>query len=166
MAIALLIKPLDVVKHTSLSGAIDTDKIIQFIEIAQDIHLQSYTGTKLLNKIKADVIAGTLSGNYLSLTTNYLKPMLIHWTMVEFLPFHAYMISNGGIGKHTSENSETVSKFDVDFLVEKQRSLAESYSSRFVDYICYNQTLFPEYNTNTTSDIYPKNDTNLGGWRL
>jgi hypothetical protein len=53
MAIALLIKPLDVVKHTSLSGAIDTDKIIQFIEIAQDIHLQSYTGTKLLNKINS-----------------------------------------------------------------------------------------------------------------
>lgn len=166
MATALIIDPKDVVKHTALGGAIDRDKIIQFIDIAQDIHIQRFTGTKLLDKIKADITAGTLAGNYLTLTTNYLKPMLIHYTMVEFLPFHAYSIGNGGIFKHVSENSETVGKVEVDFLVEKQRSLAGFYSDLFVDYMTYNYASFPEYRLNIFNDITPKTDTNLGGWFL
>lgn len=166
MAVGLIINAQDVTKHTALAGNVDRDKIMQFIEIAQDIHIQNYTGTKLLNKIKTDIVAGTLTGVYLTLVTDYLKPMLIHWTMTEFLPFHAYIVSNGGVVKHVSENSETASKNEVDFLVEKSRSLAGFYSDLFVDYMTFNNASFPEYKLNIYNDITPKTDTNLGGWYL
>jgi hypothetical protein len=39
MAEALLISRNDLVKFTALNGNVDTDKFIQFIKIAQDIHL-------------------------------------------------------------------------------------------------------------------------------
>jgi hypothetical protein len=58
------------------------------------------------------------------------------------------------------------SKAEVDFLIEKERSIAESYSSRFVSYMTYNQSLFPEYTNNSSDDIYPKHSTNIGGWKL
>jgi hypothetical protein len=166
MAEALLISRADIVKHTAMNGNIDSDKFIQFILIAQSIHIEGYTGTNLLNKLKADIVASTLAGNYITLVNTYLKPMLIHWAMVEYLPFAAYMIANGGIYKKGAENSEVASKSEVDFLIEKERSIAESYSSRFDSYMTYNQSLFPEYTNNSSDDIYPKHSTNLGGWKL
>ena len=102
---ALFVKREDIVRNTVISGNVDTDRFIQFVNIAQDIHIQNYTGTKLYDKISADIIANTLAGNYLSLVTDYLQPMLIHWAMVEYLPFAAFTVANGGVYKHTSENS-------------------------------------------------------------
>jgi hypothetical protein len=67
MAKALWIKREDLVRNTALGGNIDTDKFIQFISIAQDIHIQNYTGTKLYDKISNDIIAGTLANPYLAL---------------------------------------------------------------------------------------------------
>ena len=75
MATALFIKRQDLVRNTILDGNVDTDKFIQFIKIAQEIHIRNYTGTDLYNKISDDIIAGTLSGNYLTLvnTVNSLR---------------------------------------------------------------------------------------------
>jgi hypothetical protein len=166
MAEALLITRTDLVKFTAMNGNVDTDKFIQYIKIAQDIHIQGYLGTDLLQKIQADIVASTLTGNYLTLVETYVKPMLIHWAMVEYMPFAAYTIANKGVYKHSSENSENVDKIEVDFLIEKERKIAEHYTQRFIDYICFNQSKFPEYNTNSNGDMYPNTDTNFSGWVL
>lgn len=166
MAEALLISKKDLQEYTSLNANTDVDKVIQFVLIAQQIWIQQYTGSKLLNKIKTDITNSALSGNYITLVATYLKPMLIHFTMVEYLPFCAYTISNKGIYKHSSENAEIVSKEEVDYLIEKEKRIAESYAQRFLDYICINQNLFPEYNTNTQGDQYPQSNNFLTNWYL
>lgn len=166
MAEALLISRNDIVKFTALNGNIDTDNFIQWIKVAQDIHIQNYTGTNLLEKIKTDIINNTLAGNYLTLTTVYLKPMLIHWAMVEYLPFSAYTIANKGVFKHTSENATSVEKNEVDFLVEKERMIAQNYTERFITYINFNNTLFPEYSTNSNADMFPSTQNNFTGWYI
>jgi len=163
---ALWIKREDLVRNTVLNGNVDTDKFIQFIAIAQDIHLQNYTGTKLYDKISNDIIAGTLANPYLSLVNDYLQPMLIHWAMVEYLPFAAYTIANGGVYKHTSENSTSVEKNEVDFLVEKERNIAQYYTDRFITYMSYNQAQFPEYYLNNNADVFPDTDANFSSWVL
>ena len=164
MATALLITRDDIVKLTALGGNVDIDKFVQFVLIAQDIHLQNYLGTQLLEKIQSDILANTLTGNYQILVEKYLKAMLIHWAMVEYLPFAAYTIANAGVYKHTSENSENVEKNEVDFLIEKERSIAQNYTERFLDYISFNQDLFPEYNDNSNGDMYPDTRNNYQGW--
>ena len=166
MAEALLITRDDLVRFTSVNGNVDTDKFIQYIKIAQDIHIQNYLGTELLNKIKADIIASTLTGDYQSLVEVYVKPMLIHWAMVEYLPFAAYTIANKGVYKHSSENAENVAKDEVDFLLEKERKIAQHYTQRFIDYMSFNQQLFPEYNDNSNGDMYPDTNNNFIGWVL
>jgi hypothetical protein len=164
MAEALLITREDVVKFTAMNGNVDTDNFIQWIKVAQDIHIQTYLGTKLLDKIKADIVAETLGGNYLTLVTTYIKPMLIHWAMVEYLPFAAYTIANKGVFKHNSENATNVEKDEIDFLIEKERSIAQHYTERFIDYMSFNQDLFPEYNLNSNGDMYPDTQNNYFGW--
>jgi hypothetical protein len=166
MATALFVSRDEIVKFTALNGNIDTDNFIQWVKVAQDIHIQSYLGTKLFKKINDDLVAGTLAGNYLSLSNVYIKPMLIHWSMVEYLPFAAYTISNKGVYKHNSETSDTVNKEEIDFLVEKERSIAENYSRRFIDYMSFNQSLYPEYNTNSNADVYPTKESDFTGWVL
>lgn len=166
MAEALFITRNDIVKFTALNGNVDTDKFIQFIKIAQDIHIQNYLGSKLFQKLQADIVANTLTGNYLTLVETYVKPMLIHWAMVEYLPFAAYTIANKGVYKHSSENAENVDKNEVDYLLEKERSIAQHYTQRFVDYMSFNQTLFPEYRANINNDVFPDSNAINIGWYL
>jgi hypothetical protein len=164
MAEALLVTRNDIVKFTALNGNVDTDNFIQWVKVSQDIHIQNYLGTRLLEKIKDDIIDDTLSGDYLDLVVDYVKPMLIHWAMVEYLPFAAYTIANKGVYKHNSENSTNVEKNEVDYLVEKERSIAQHYTERMIDYINFNISLFPEYNTNANGDMFPDTQNNYTGW--
>ena len=242
MAEALLITRNDVVKFTAMNGNVDTDNFIQYVKIAQDIHIQNYLGTDLLEKLKSEIIlaasgiptaitisnqgtgyttgtainttsatgtglklnitaagglitaatintAGTgykvgdtatvtggtngavtissiytIPTDYNNLLVNYVKQMLIHWAMVEYLPFAAYTIANKGVYKHNSENATNVEKVEIDFLIEKERSIAQHYTERFIDYMSFNQDLFPEYNLNSNGDMYPDTQNNYTGW--
>lgn len=166
MAQALFVTREDITKFTALNGNVDPDKFIPFVKVAQDIHIQNYLGTDLFVKINNDIVAASIAGVYLTLLTNYIKPMVIHWAMVEYLPWSAYTIANKGIYKHGSENAETPSKEEVDSLVEKERDLAQSYTDRFIDYMCNNSASFPEYTSNSNGDISPDKNAFHTGWVL
>ena len=170
MATALFINRTDLVRNSIIDGNVDTDKFIQFIKIAQEIHIQNYLGTELYNKISTLISDGTIddsaNAKYKTLLNDYIVPMLIWFAQVDYIPFAAYQIRNGGIYKHTSETSESVSKNEVDFLVEKSRTNAEWYARRFIDYMAFNQSNFSEYTSNTNDDINPSQDATFNGWVL
>jgi len=170
MAKVLFITETDLKRHTIVDGNVDNNKLLQYVEIAQDTHIQQYLGTKLTDKLLSEIENSTIEDvgkeDYLKLLKNHVKPMLIHWAMVEYLPFAAYTLANKGMYKHQSENSESVNKSEVDFLVEKQRSIAQHYTRRFIEYMCANRSKYPEYNDNTTGDVYPSSESNYGGWVL
>jgi len=93
--------------------------------------------------------------------------MLIHFAMSEYLPFAAYTVANGGVFKHTSENSQLPEKEEIDQLTAKERDYAEYYTNRFIEYMSFNaQSKFPEYYTNNNEDIYPDKDALFNGWQL
>lgn len=156
----------DIPKFTALNASTDKDKFLQFVVVAQDIHIQSILGSNLFEKISADIVAGTLSGDYLALVNNHIKKILIHKSMVEYLPFAAYSIANSGVYKKNSENAQTVDKEEIDYLVEKERDISEHYVQRFVKYMCKNHLLFPEYDNNTEEDMRPNKQAFTSGWVL
>jgi hypothetical protein len=166
MATALFIKRQDLVRNSILDGNVDTDKFIQYIKIAQQIHIRNYLGSDLYNRISTDILNNTLNGDYLELVNDYIQPMLIHYAMVDYLPFAAYQVKNGGVFKHTSENAESATKDEVDFLIQKERDIAEYYTRRFIDYMSFNQESFPEYYTNSNDDIHPDTNATFQGWQL
>lgn len=167
-ATVLFINRNDLVKNTIIDGNVQADKLMHFIKIAQEIHIQNYLGTDLYNKIASMINDGSIDGTiYETLLTTYVQPMLIHWAMVDYLPFAAYSVKNGGVFKHVSENAESVDKNEVDYLVEKERSLAEWYTRRFINFMDFNQNSYPEYTSNTNDDIYPDRDEpTFQGWVL
>ena len=166
MATALFISREDLTRNTIVSGSVDTQKFIQFIRIAQQIHLQNYLGTSLYDAISDKITTNTLTGDYLFLVDHYLKDMLIHYAMVDYLPFASYTIANGGVMKHRSENAETVPSTEVDTMISRHRQFAQFYTRRFLDYMCYNSNLYPEYNNNDADGMLPDYSADFTGWVL
>lgn len=167
MATALFITRKDLIQDSIINGNVDTDKFIQFIKIAQQMHIQNYLGTRLYDKITEYIENGNMPQDYQDLLADYIKPMLINFAMVDYLPFAAYEVKNGGIFKHRAETSEVVGKEEVDFLTQKYRNFADFYTRRFIDYMSFNaQSKFPEYYQNSNDDMYPDREANFVGWVL
>ena len=168
MATVLFINRTDLVRNSIIDGNVDTDKYIQFIKLAQEIHIQNYLGTKMYEALTTAMpnIDQPANARWKTLLDEYVVPMLIWFSQVDYIPFASYQIRNGGMFKHRSENAETVSKEEVDYLVEKARTNAEWYSRRFIDFMSFNQTTYPEYTNNINDDIYPSYDATFNGWVL
>lgn len=167
MATTLFITPNDLKQNTIINGNVDTDLFIEFIKIAQQMHVQNYLGTQLYNAIITKITTATLNGDYLDLVNDYIQPMLIHYAMVDYLPFANYQIRNGGVFKHRTENSESTTKDELDLLVQKHRTFADFYTKRFVDYMgIYASSMFPEYWQNRNDDMYPDRNPSSVSWVL
>lgn len=162
---ALFIKLTDITKNTPIGGNVDADKYIYCLKDAQITVIEPLLGTKLYNKISSEFELGTLAGDYLKLVNDYIKPILIHSAAAEYIVIAAYNISNGGITKHLPSNSEAVTKSEVDYLAEKQKSKAQVYIERADRFLC--DKAFPEYSTQDEDYDVKKREINYtGGWRF
>ena len=168
MATQLFINRTDLIRNSILDGNISTDKFIQFIKIAQEIDVQQIMGTDLYNGLSAAIpnIDQPANARWKKILDDYIVPMLIWYAQANYYPFAAYQVKQGGVFKHTSENSISVDKNEIDFLVEKARTNAEWYSRRFIDFMSFNESTYPEYTSNTNDDIYPSYDATFNGWVL
>ena len=162
----LLITILELKTYTQISGNVSDDKIEQYISVAQDLHIEAYLGSSLYKKIQEGIAAGNLPIPYQQLLDDYIKNMVIHWSMVELLPISSYTFNQKGVYKHSSENAESVSKDEIDYLVGKHRSIAESYSGRFIKYICAHNSEFPEYTEYSNDKVNANKTTSPTGWVL
>lgn len=168
---ALFISIDELKKKSIIDGNVDSDKILQFVEVAQDTHIQNYLGSALYGKIQDLIVAAEINdvanSDYKTLLTDYIKPMLIWYSQATYLPFSLFQLKNGGLYKHTSENSEVVSKDELDYIIQRTRDNAEFYTKRFLDYMCANSYLYPEYLSTTTGDMSPDKNVNYsGGWYI
>jgi hypothetical protein len=160
---ALFATPLDLKKNSVISGNLSEDKLNFVIKNAQIIHIQNYVGTDLYDELQVKALAGTLSAEQELLIDDYVNPMLVWWSLTEFVSVGAYTISNKGILKHTDETAETVSKAEIDALVLRYQKTAEYFTERLVRFLCDNSTDYPQYNTNSGSDINPEKSSTYGG---
>ncbi len=165
MATTLLIKTIDLTKGTPLGGNIDIDSYVSVIKESQVFVVEPILGTKLYNKIIADYAEDALSGHYQIIHENYVKPILIHTTAAEYILIASYNVANGGIFKHQPENSSSVSKVEVDFLSNKQKTKADVYIERLQKYLCDKNSEIPEYTSaqDNAFDIKPDKDVSTFG---
>ena len=167
---ALFINVNDLKRKSILSGNLDGDKVIQFIEVAQDTAIQNYLGGKLYQKLQDLITTETLfdaaNNDYKVLLNDYIKPMLIWYTQANYLPFAAFTVSNGGIFKRSPENTESVTREDLSMLTAKVTDTADFYTQRFIDFMNFNSTLYPEYTGNQDGDMYPDREVQYTGFVL
>jgi len=167
---ALFITLQDLKRKSIISGNVDGDKLIQFVEVAQDTHIQNYLGGLLYEKLQDLIISGDIDlvGNakYKSLLDTYIKPMLVWYTQASYLPFAAFQISNGGVFKHRSENSDVATSDDIKEMTNRVNQTADFYTRRFQDFMGYNSHDYPEYNQSTNGDMYPDQSYGFSSWVL
>jgi len=168
---ALFITVKDLKAKSIISGNTDGDKLIHFIEVAQDIHIQNYLGGRLYDKMQALVISNeidlAINSDYKLLRDDYIKPMLTWFTQSEYFPFAMFKIDNGGVSKHRGEESDVANYGDIDRMMSKINDRSEFYTRRFLDYICDNSTKYPEYTNNQNGEMYPDKDVDtFSSWVL
>ncbi len=168
MAERLFILPEEMTSSTILSGNTDTDKYLFCILQAQITTIEPLLGTELYDKIKTDLGnlpgVGNLTGLYLELYTDFIKPITKNEALAQYIEIASYMVDNGGIYKRAGENVEVVDKDEVQYLAGKYKSLAQMYVGRFNKWICKNQLV--EYKT-IQDEVNALKDINLNvGWKL
>jgi len=160
----LIIDPTTISKTTILGGNVDVDKYRYCIYNVQLLVLEPLLGTELYTKILADAEANTLAGLYLDLYTKFVKPIVKNEALAEYLEVASYLVTNGGVYKHTAENSEIVDKQEVQFLAGKYHAIGQALIQRFEKWICHNTIV--EYKTWQDEVNASKNIKTTGGWYL
>jgi hypothetical protein len=158
MAIALFISRDDIIKTTPLQGAIDADALLPFIYTAQIKYLKNLLGTVLYDYLAAEIEArNPFTGRYYELMEDYVKPCLVWYSAVEYIPFSAIQFKSNGAVKQQSEQGVAPSKSEIDYLQEQCRNNADYWALRLQNFcISYSQEL-PQYleSVGNQTQIYP-----------
>ena len=152
----LFVNPDYMKRLTQLNGGVEDAVMVPAIILAQDKYLQQYLGTDLLNKLKSDISGDGVTGDYVTLLDSYVRKATVWWAMVELLPNLYVKLDNGGLVIRTSDKTTPISSDDLHREIENARQNAQFYTSRLVEYLCANQSLFPEYTSNTSPDMFPE----------
>lgn len=162
MAELLLIKPSELAQTTIIGGNVDVDKYSFSVLNVQKTVIESLLGTELYEKIKTDFEADSLTGDYLELYNNYVKPILKFQTTAEYIEVCSYSVDNGGIFTHQTDNKSVPERREVEQLAGKYRGLAETYIDRFHDWICGKN--IKEYKQTQEGVDAEKNSSVIGGF--
>ena len=166
----LLITRNDIIKNTPLGGAIDADALLPFIRTAQEKYILNILGTVLYNKLQDDIEAQTpFTGIYNQLVTDYVKPTLIWYGCVEYIPFSAVQFKSNGAVKQQSETGISPSKNEVDYLLNKALDNASYYATRLQDFLVAYSNQIPQYleSVGNSTQIFPdQSNQYFGGIEL
>jgi hypothetical protein len=164
MAEFLFQTPQEINATTIMGGNVDVDKYIFCIANVQSNVLIPLLGTLLYDKIYEDAEAETLTGDYLILYNKYVKPIVKNTAVAEYITIASYMVTNGGIFKHTGDNIEVVDKQETQFLAQKYNAYAQGKIQQFYKWICNNP--LPEYKCYQDDVNANRNVKVTAGWKL
>tara|TARA_R110002050_G_scaffold24443_6_gene65466 strand:- start:2097 stop:2603 length:507 start_codon:yes stop_codon:yes gene_type:complete len=153
MSTVLFISSKKLKDSTALNGNVDVAFLQPHVLLAQKKHVKNRLGTQLYDKIEADIIAGTLSGDYKILVDDFISEMLVHWSFYEAIPFLRFKVQNNNIVSKTAENSNPLSTSEAKQLRIEIRDTAEFFTEALVNHLCHNSSKYPEYTTNSLDDV-------------
>jgi len=166
MAYVLFISEAKLKDSTAINLNVDIDLLLPYVRQAQKLYVETKLGTDLTQKLKDEITAGTLAGAYKTLVDDYIGDMLPNWAFYHAVPFLRFKIENGNIYSKTSETGTALTTEEAQHLREEVRNTAEYYTERMIDYVRNNLPSFPEYNTNSGSDVSPDSNAYYNGMNL
>ena len=148
MAYPLFITRNDIIKNSPLQGAIDADRLLPFVRTAQDKYMLNLLGTVLFYYIQEKIADGTfdqLNVFYQDLMNDHIKPTLIWYSCVEYIPFSGIQFKSEGALKYRTEQGESPSKSEIDYLLNKAMNSADFYSTRTQNYLVAYSNQIPQF---------------------
>ena len=155
MAYVLFISEEKLKDSTAINMNVDVEFLLPFVRQAQKLYVETKLGTDLTQKLKDEIIAGTLAGAYKTLVDTYIGDMLPNFAFYHAIPFLRFKIENGNIYSKTSETGVALSTEESQHLREEVKNTGEYYMERMIEYVTNNLASFPEYSTNTGADVSP-----------
>jgi len=170
MAYVLFISEEKLKDSTAINLNVDPNLLLPYVRQAQKLYVEPKLGTKLTQKLKDLITAGTI-GNvanaaYKTLLDDYIGDMLPNWAFYHAVPFLRFKIENGNIYSKTSETGNALSTEESQSLREEVSNTAQYYTERLIEYITNNTGLFPEYSTNSGADVNPDRNAYYNGMNL
>ena len=170
MAYVLFISEERLKDSTTIGLNVDTSLLSPFLVQSQKLHIETKLGTNLTDKLKDLIVAGTVNdvGNeaYATLLNDYIAEVLPSYCLWMAVPFLRYKIENGNIYSKTSETGNALSTEEAQQLRNEVLNTAEYYMERLISYIRNNTASFPEYSTNTGSDVNPDRNSYYSNMNL
>tara|TARA_R110002167_G_scaffold49004_3_gene143905 strand:- start:39 stop:614 length:576 start_codon:yes stop_codon:yes gene_type:complete len=170
MAYVLFISEDKLKDSTAINMNVDVNFLLPYVRIAQKKYIETKLGTNLFEAIQLMISGGTIglpaNANYKTLLDDYIADVLVHYAFYEVLPFLRYKVQNNNVVSKTAENSNPLSRAEAQDLRSEISNTAQFYTERLVDYLCNNNNLFPEYSTNTGSDVNPDSNAYYQGMNL
>lgn len=152
----LLVSPDFIKRITILNDSIDSEQINPVIRLTQDRHIQGFLGTRLFNKMITLGVADSWAEPYTTLREQYLLTALSWWVVVELVPVLSTSLDNTAAVFRTGDTVSNLDKQSLDNMQEYARRNAHFYTGRMIDYLQWNQDIFPEYTANTNEEMRPE----------
>lgn len=145
-----LIIPIEQITAASaLDLNIDENKLIYACVNAQKIFLEPLIGSSMMRKLQSD----NITFEYQILLEKFMNDAIINWGVSECIQGIVYSMSNGGVYKHTSTDSESPSAGEISALRQSYLNKADLFASRMVSFLNKNYTYYPEYNINSPDGL-------------
>ena len=154
-------------KDTALGGSVDDNIIMPYILLAQDMFILPILGTDLDAKLKSEIQASSLAGDYKTLVETYIQPALVQFSFAELAPFlRLRFVNNSVVIMGDTDTGSSATYEDIKPLMDRAKDAAEFYRERLIDYIRNNTSSFPEYSTNSGADLDPTTRNYYAGINL
>jgi len=154
-------------KDSAIGGSVEDDLIMPYILLAQDMNILPILGTDLDAKLKADIQGGSLTGAYKTLVETYIQPALVQFSFVSLVPYlRLRFVNNAVVVMGATDQSSSASYEDLEPVMNTATDAAEFYRQRAIDYLRDNTSSFPEYSSNSGSDLDPTVNNYFAGIQL
>jgi hypothetical protein len=130
---------------SSVNQNVSPTDLVPFLLQAQDIYLQTYIGSTFYFQLKREVLDGVVSPENQFILDEYMQPALLNWALMMALPFLKYKIYNKSVLSPTSENADSVTLEELKFLQQQLRQVAESYTTRMIQWMVLHPGDYPKY---------------------
>ena len=170
MSYVLFVSESKLKDSTAINLSVDNEILLPYLRQSQKLYVETHLGTPLNQKLKDLIIAGTVglpaNAAYKTLLDDYIGDMLPNQALYHSIPFLRFKVENGNIYSKTSETGTALTTEESQHLREEIRNTAEYYTERMIDYLCNNNTLFPEYGTSSGSDVDADRNAYYNGMNL
>lgn len=125
----------------------DFSEIMLYVPIAQEIWLKPILGDSFLEELEYEVKNNQVTDENATLfTEGGLYQYLAYATCLEGLPFIWAHMTEVGITKGKSDNSDSISLKDITYVEAHLRRQVEFLKDSFIKWICQHQESFPIFN--------------------
>lgn len=137
--------------YSQVSINVGVDKCYPFLQLAQSFYLEPILGTPLLDELKEQVSTNTLTEANKALILKCAH-CLSAWT--DFLAGRSlgYTVTQKGIVKEHSENSEALNETELGYYIGGIREIANQAQEVLVKYLCCCADLYPLWRPSSNCD--------------